>query len=313
MKNYAIAQWISLGAGLLYVVFINIFAVVSLNSDFFDILPNGYYGMVNSYILFSIIMIGSSLLMLGVAILVFVRYIQYLMRLKEACNASQNPKLLGHYKYEIRVLILSIIFPVVAIIALFTAFFPLTTNISLMIQPIYVTEPDMIQTMYGFMIGIIILILLLVVFAIVIFIFRILSVLRLDEWAEELQLQSPVSMTAIKEGTNLIKWGVIIAIIPFLSSFSTIVLLIGYTKAGNAIANTFAAQDIAIGSGPSFTSYTTPSTPTFGTTSMPNAGQTYTRSPPRTKPLGSNLCPFCGAPLPSEDAKFCGTCGNAVR
>ncbi|WP_457556979.1 hypothetical protein [Candidatus Harpocratesius sp.] len=315
MKNYAIAQWILFGVSIIFTIILNIFMLTSFNSEFFDLMQNGNLGEVDFLIVPLIIVIAGIFLMIGVIIFLFVRYIQYLIQLKETCTVSENPKLLGHYKNEIRALILNILSPFIIIIAFFTIFIPFATNLLAMIQPIYIYmgDPDMSQPMYGFAISILIFFLLFVIFLIVLVTFKILSALRLDEWAEELQAQFGESMTLIKNGTNLIKWGVIISIIPFLNSISTIVILIGYTNTSSAIVNTFATENFAMGSRPMVSSNTTHSPHTSGETTMPNSGQTYSRSSTAVKQLGYNLCPFCGAPLPSDDAKFCGTCGNAVK
>ncbi|MHA1777705.1 MAG: hypothetical protein DRO88_00840 [Promethearchaeia archaeon] len=325
MKKYAIAQWISLGVGIIYVIitYVGIFAMMSSFIDMEDYSYYSTFGMISPIGGFSVFSWVLSIVMLGIGILVLVRYIQYLLRLKEATDISQSTNLQQHYKFEIWSLILSIVLPIIAVIAVLGLFVPLVLNSTyISINPVFqlflAVNASVTQASYTSFLGIMILILIiLLIFGILLFVFRVLSVLRLDDWASELLAQYGPNMAEIKEGTNLIKWGVIIAIIPIASSVSTIVTLIGFTKAGKAIENTFAGGGFSSGS--EFASYTSPAPGTLGTSgtpSGPNASGTTIPSTSLPQTNGAPLelrCPYCGALIPSKDAKFCGVCGNALR
>ncbi|MHA1618301.1 MAG: hypothetical protein ACTSVZ_03400 [Promethearchaeota archaeon] len=292
MYQYAVAQWISLALTLIS-VFISMGIMVQSIESFVENMylddPNRM-GFVVGQVLTSIIVSAVSIYML-------VRYIQYLMRLKSAAEIVQDPNLQAHYKNEIRAIIVSVSTSIVAVIMIFILIQQFIANINELDGMETMSEAEFSSTMLSMLMPLMLWLLIVVALGILTLIFRIISVLKLDEWAEGLQHYFGPTMRPIKEGTNLIKWGRIAVVIPILNYVAGIIFLVGLTKAGKAIQTQFGD---GAGNSP-------------GLAGMGGSLETsYMPSETFRPTVDSNKCPFCGAPIPEQGAGFCAMCGKKL-
>ncbi len=291
MYQYAIANWIYLAISVIGVTISMGFMKLNVE-NFVENMYSAEFDMMG-YIMVQSIM---SLVISATSIYMFVRYILYLVRLKSVAEIVGDPNLQDHYKNEIRAIIVSVVTSIVAAITVFV----LIRELLVFIEEMDVIDSSNVEefnsAMMSFVMKSMMWILILGALGIITLIFRIISAMKLDEWAEGLQAQFGFSMRAIKEGTNLIKWGRIAVVIPLLNYFAGIIFMVGMTKAGNAIKTQFGegGGNAISGMGGSLeTSY------------MPS--ETF-------RPMGEfGRCPFCGSPIPDQDAGFCGMCGKKLK
>ncbi|MHA1673192.1 MAG: zinc ribbon domain-containing protein [Promethearchaeota archaeon] len=291
MYQYAVANWI-----YLVIAFVGVIISMGLLTQKVEFFIENMYleepDMIGTIVGQSIV----PLVLTAASIYMLVRFIQYLISLKSAAAIVGDPDLQDHYKNEIRAILASIIASIVASIVLFLFIREFLGFIE-GIDDIETSNVEEINSaMLALMMKFTLWILILFALGILTLIFRILSALKLDEWAEGLQHQYGFSMRGIKEGTNLVKWGRIAVVIPFLNYFAGIILLVGFTKAGKSIMDQF-------GQG------------TGNTTSRVGGSLETSYMPSETlRPLGNTgRCPSCGAPISEQDAGFCAMCGKKLR
>ncbi|TFH30211.1 MAG: hypothetical protein E4G98_02480, partial [Promethearchaeota archaeon] len=221
MYQYAIAYWISLGL-VLIMVFASMGMMFQNVEYFLGDMSSGSSGMVGFAVGQAIILVLSS----ASSIYMLVRYIQYLLRLKSAAEIVGDPNLQDHYKNELRVIIVGVAAVIVGIIMVFSFLQGMLANFSTMGTE-YSSELE--SSIISLLMRIFLWILILGALGILSLIFSILSVIKLDDWAEGLLHQYGPNMGTIKEGTNLVKWGRIAAVIPIVNYIAPIIMLVGYT------------------------------------------------------------------------------------
>ena len=117
--------------------------------------------------------------------------------------------------------------------------------------------------------------------------------IKLEQWGEDLYRERNThNMAQLKEGFKDIKIAQILSII-----LIGIFMMPGaFENAGSALIREFGPRRQA-----------TPQ-PQYGQTQQPQYSQT--QQPPAQSPERLSICPQCGVSIPSNDIKFCGSCGN---
>jgi hypothetical protein len=211
---------------------------------------------------------------------------------------------------EVWGLILSIVLPVILIIAL-TSIIPNIMNIVFNNDPYDPYYPDE-SIIYAIIAPIMLITVLVSLASLIIIIFKIVAKFAIDNWASEIVNMYAGNPYAINlhEGTTFMKWGVVVQIC--FGSIGSIVFIIGLFRAGkNAVllfsippamtpTNTQQPPYSGYGAGPNFQSYYQPNV--SGTTMRPSSSSA----------AGSSLCPACGTMLPDPNARYCPNCGRAL-
>ncbi len=240
-------------------------------------------------ILFMAFMVG--------AIILFVRFVQYIIQLKHSSLATNDPILRKIYQIELVSLIVGFGF-----------------NMLIMF-----VEDIFNSWLYTFICSLPILLLSLALG------------LYFLKWTENFTSETvePSTISEFKKGVNLVILSAVIDFIPdihdiviYISIFSAILYLIGFWKIGKTIMrefglgqlgdiNAYATPDMYSGLGPSSIS-TNSSTNSHDYDSADSASEQSWNVQSAESPESSPLCSYCGAPKSDEDAEFCGTCGKKI-
>ena len=253
------------------------------------------------------------IIILLIGLYVFYRQIKYIISLKRASVATQESNLKRSYHMELSMIITSIIFPIVLMIIVFSVL----GNISMGISDLEYLDSEEFLTSMLIRLGIIWVVAML--FGIAIIVFKIIAAVSLDKWAETQERNlNHYLMLEMKQGTNYIKIGQIISVIPMISFLGPFLYYYGLGKAGKAMRDYYSQSEPQLADTKSYTSNyaTSPSyygnpkysaTPTTIPPKSSDVFQTFTASKPTQM-----FCPHCGAPLTESAPSYCPMCGKKI-
>ncbi|MHA1646581.1 MAG: zinc ribbon domain-containing protein [Promethearchaeota archaeon] len=286
MKKYAIAQWISMGGGLIAGLILLI-----VTSTFIPQTGSSTMGNIGGMM---IIIIIFGILMLAISIYNLVCFIQFLIKLKIAGEETGDQNLQKAYKMQIATLIISILLPIIMLIIMVPIFTTFINN----------PTEDITSIIFGLLVPY----LLLMLGALVAVVLQILSVVAIDSWGQSVRAQDmqDINSMEIAEGTNLMKWGQIVNIIA--GGIGTIIYIVGLQKAGKNIEIYFQNHSFSgsSASGPQMASY-------YGQSQTTMGNQMYQSAPSNAQTTPLSHCPYCGNQLPDPNASFCSICGKKIR
>lgn len=281
MRNYALSVVIFAGISLLLVA---ILISLAFNLHFGRIWGFGIGMLV-------------SMIILGIGVFVF--YIQFIIGLGKTAHATNQPDLQRSYKCYMWAIITTIIGVVLIIILVFSLMFMMMIQYS-------PSENQLYGDMYQAMAPLIGLVIVIVIVALVPVILQIMAAMSLYAWGDVYASQLPASYHArtIKHGGDLIKWGAILSIIPYVGFISSILEIVGFYQMGNGLMKEFSGNLPSI----SPTAYVT-------TTDLPAQPTQIVKELPISPnaPSGAKFCMYCGVSFPVSDPHFCPQCGRPQK
>lgn len=240
---------------------------------------------------------------------VFVLYCLFLSNLGKVSKLTGIPQLQKAYTYYLWAFLSGFI--VVGVI--FLLFFGLFASTLNSIFSDYSGSSDSLMGMFmgSFMIYVI----LIVVAVLVPTILKIIGVLAFSDWAVYSHQSNSLSpfIRQVKEGSDLMKWGTILSIVPFVSSIAELLELIGFFQVGSNLMKEYGPQ-----TNPNpvqFQSYGSPPQDYQQTQRISSNYSPYPSSIPTSSPTQTTkirFCPHCGGNLENlgGNPRFCPSCGR---
>ena len=294
MKYYSVSKWIN----DIIKIILNFFIVIGLILFlivYFDPYSFDFYALDMIFIFYMIVGVIVIILFLVSAVISFIFFINYLIKLHHSSEHDKNGSLKKSYTQEIVSIVLSIILPIILeILSLILSIFIPEYNYSFIIPDVYSVYYDLT---YNSLIIAIIIFFLRIILGYIPRILKALAQKKLRKWTDDL-FESPQSPSeranldpSIIKGTQSMKIGQILGIFGIVRVFGKIMYNIGLGKAGKGLMKSFG--------GDIYMKHINTKQPTI----------------PRQKNLPVDdeiprFCAYCGYSL-IPNSKFCGKCGKS--
>ncbi len=237
-------------------------------------------------------------------------YLSFISRLGKAGRVSGYPDLMTAHNYYLGAIIVGIVGVLLII------FVPLGSLMTFM-STTMPTPRMVLDVVVPIVVG-------AVLIGLVPAILNILGAFRLNAWANWYAFSHGASFTAkrIYDGSNLIKWGAIVTIIPMVSIVGAIMSFVGFYQTGAGFVSEFeratvpseqVRREVVTAPMPMGTQTTQEGTknipfvtPSVAPNVVPTVAPTSTPSPL------VRFCGKCGSRVETDNARFCVTCGSSL-
>ncbi len=297
MKYYSISMWVFQAVN----VIVNIFAIIGIAVYLYMMFsPSSMYDYSFSIIIiFYMIIMGLLILLYLISALVnFIFFVNYLVKLSNSSNYDKNKNLKKSFIMEIISIVLSIILPLtLEMLGLFLGFIIPKYNYTF--NPLDIYDNIWFDLTYTAFIVTIILYSLRIIIGYIPRILKAFGQKKLRKWTNDL-FEFPVSSNekeklepSIIEGSQLMKIGQVLGIFRIVRIFGKIMYIVGLGKTGKGLIKSFEIECPK------------------GLVNERNTRVSQIKNMVETSDIPL-FCAYCGLRL-FPNSQFCGKCGKALK